>query len=199
MPEGIESQRLGAKSFRLEATEVAPMGRGRPRGDDSGPRSPLYKAIGLKIAWIRANTRWTDGSRSQVELAKAAGTHFTTISDIEGGIRDFKFSVLLRITEALGVTVADIFSLPGSPLSSPPPAESGQDVVQATIDALVATSPAREEIEAIIARVRRTAIHTQAEALKMIEEAKQIEAEAERREAKGPKAVNGDSGPDHSA
>lgn len=47
---------------------------------------------------------------TQVELAKAAGVHQTTISDIERGRnRNPSLDLTRRIADALGVTVDEIF------------------------------------------------------------------------------------------
>ncbi len=63
------------------------------------------RGFGLAVRLARTRKNW-----SQEGLAKAAGLERTSISDIERGIRSPGLDVQVRLAEALGVQVSDLWA-----------------------------------------------------------------------------------------
>lgn len=61
------------------------------------------KELGIRIRDLR-----TDAGMSQEQLCEAAGVDRAYISQIEGGTRNPSVSVVVRIADALGVTVSEL-------------------------------------------------------------------------------------------
>ena len=150
----------------------------------------LLVEIGQRIRLARV-----EAGLSQEDLRRLAGLGLgDTVSRIELGRQNLSVSMLGQIAIALNVPVADFFAPSGAAIRQPPlPPEDRLEVMQATLDALVAASPVQAEIEATIAAAQRRVVRTRAEAMRVLAEAEQIEAEAERREERRPRAANGDS------
>jgi len=68
----------------------------------------LPQLIGTRIRQIRINRGWT-----QENLAAKAGMDFTSIGAAERGVRNLSLKSLARVADALGVTMAELVSLPG--------------------------------------------------------------------------------------
>lgn len=73
------------------------------------------KEIGLRIRRLRK-----ESGMSQVELAEALGTHQTSLSQIERGIRGVGVKQILRLSRALRVPAEKLLVPAGSEASAPP-------------------------------------------------------------------------------
>lgn len=71
--------------------------------------------IGLRIRRLRKESGMT-----QVELAEALGTHQTSLSQIERGIRGVGVRQILRLSKALRVPAEKLLVPAGSEASAPP-------------------------------------------------------------------------------
>ena len=161
-----------------------------------GPKAPSPKVAELLVeVGKRIRAARVAAGMSQEDLRRRARLGLgDSLSRIENGKNNLTLSMLVQIADALGVPVPDLIVPPGATTLQPPRSPDDRlAVVEATLGALVALSPAQQEIEATIARVRREAARTQAEAERLEAESEQIEAEIARREAKRPHRVNGDS------
>lgn len=67
------------------------------------PRSPQAEAFGRRV-----RERRTALGVSQMELADAAGLHFTYLSSVERGRRNVTLVSALRLAGALGIDVGDL-------------------------------------------------------------------------------------------
>lgn len=65
----------------------------------------LAVAVGLRIRSLREERGW-----SQERLAGDAGVHRTYMGDVERGERNPSLFSLLKIADALGIHVSDLFS-----------------------------------------------------------------------------------------
>lgn len=79
------------------------------------PRSPELAALGEALRTVRLRV-----GVSQERLAEMAGTDLTQVGGIERGTRNPTFLTLVRLADALGVTVGQIASL-ADEVEAPPP------------------------------------------------------------------------------
>jgi transcriptional regulator with XRE-family HTH domain len=73
------------------------------------PRSRQHQALGRAFREAREKAGLT-----QVELAEKAGVPDTYVSDIERGVRNPTYEVLLQLSRALGVKLSQIIRRAGS-------------------------------------------------------------------------------------
>jgi transcriptional regulator with XRE-family HTH domain len=71
----------------------------------------LLRVLGQRIRKLREHRGW-----SQEELAQRCGRHFTYIGRVERGRQNITVEVLLEISEALSVSIADLFTTEDHPL-----------------------------------------------------------------------------------
>lgn len=166
-----------------------------------GPKAPSPKVAELLIeVGKRIRLARVTAGMSQEDLRKRAKLGFgDSVSRIENGKNNLTLSMLIQIADALDVPIPDLIAPPGTAAATPRPQlplDARQAVMQATLDALVAASPAKDEIEATIAEVQRRVAHTRAVALRDLAEAERLEQDAERREGKRPPAINGGPAPE---
>ena len=71
------------------------------------PRPPksIARALGSRIAELRNRLKW-----SQMDLADECGMHRTFIAGVEVGRRNPSLASLVRIAQALKVSVRDLFA-----------------------------------------------------------------------------------------
>jgi transcriptional regulator with XRE-family HTH domain len=72
-------------------------------------RTPALEALRVNVIVGRARARL-----SQDQLAQRAGTSRPTVSRLERAAGDVGIAVVQRIADALGTTVADLFTLPNA-------------------------------------------------------------------------------------
>ncbi len=65
----------------------------------------IYEKLGSKIRKVR-----TRGGMSQEELAEKAKIDLTSVSEIEGGLRNPSLKTIHKISLALKITLEDLFS-----------------------------------------------------------------------------------------
>ncbi len=70
------------------------------------PRSPAHAALGRAVRQLREQRQLT-----QDQLAEATGLQATYLSDIERGVRNPSWSVVVSIADGLGTTPAELVTL----------------------------------------------------------------------------------------
>jgi transcriptional regulator with XRE-family HTH domain len=66
----------------------------------------ILRRLGLRIREIRIQR----GFKSQEEFADYCKLHRTFIGHLETGRKDFRLTTVIRVTEALGITLEEIFA-----------------------------------------------------------------------------------------
>ncbi|MHA6823932.1 helix-turn-helix domain-containing protein [Ralstonia pseudosolanacearum] len=68
----------------------------------------LYRQVGERLRALREQRRGVRGRLTQGELASQVRLERTSITNMEKGVQKVPLHVLFRISEALGVAVADL-------------------------------------------------------------------------------------------
>lgn len=74
--------------------------------------SDVLKAIGSRIRTLRKTSK--PKPLSQEKLAELAGVHHTYIGAIERGEKNVTLETLIRVAQALGVSIEDLLPLPNT-------------------------------------------------------------------------------------
>ena len=121
----------------------------RPMPVDHFEPDELLLAVGARIKRERRRRQMTQG-----DLGAKAGTHQSTISAVEAGDGDIRVGTLMKIAQALELTIADL--LPG-PAKGPQAPEGSADALAELVERLGAITKELKEVEQRVIVLRDSA------------------------------------------